>query len=102
MSRAKKARSPGGALPNPPPEYDSGYLARLVQRLGQLEQALFDLGDAQMSTLYVTNMPTTGNCLRAGDVFESGGVVKIVLDNDKYAPSLSSTLSLGTVTVSIS
>lgn len=102
MKRKRQSRAPGGVLETPPDIYSREYLARLTQRLEQIERAVYDLGDAQAATLYLYGLESDGANLAAGNVFQEDGVLKIVLADDQYAPSFLTQSSVGTVTVSTS
>ena len=49
-----------------------------------------------------TKLPSTGGELRVGDIFEDGGVLKIVRSGDVYSGTTVGTTAVGTVTISIS
>lgn len=51
------------------------------------------------STLFVSSLPKNGNQLKAGQVYNDAGTLKIVSTNTGYAPTLVGTSALGTVTV---
>lgn len=87
-------------FPRPPKEYDPAYFERLVNLLNHMETRLHNLGDLGMDSFHLRECPSEGGGLRVGDVFEEGGILKIVLPNDIYVSSISMTSYLGTVAVS--
>lgn len=92
----------GFVFPRPPKEYDQAYFERLINLLNHMEQRLHNLGDVGMDSFHLRECPSEGGGLRAGDVFEDNGFLKIVLSNDIYVSSMSMTSYLGTITVSTS
>lgn len=84
-------------LPIAPSFYSQNYV-------DQLRRALDNFITEQRSPLVnFQGIPSAGaaNTLEQGDVFEDGGVLKIVRLNDVYSGSLSATTAVGTVTVVI-
>tara|TARA_R100000951_G_scaffold115107_2_gene122110 strand:- start:268 stop:552 length:285 start_codon:yes stop_codon:yes gene_type:complete len=84
-------------LPNAPNEYNAAYV-------NQLARTLDNFIDEQRSPIVnFQGVPSDGaaNTLDVGDVFESGGFLKIIRVNDVHSGSFSATAALGTVTVSI-
>ena len=81
-------------LPIPPSEYDEAYQTSLIRVLSQC-LALLQVNGA----LNLYGIPLTGYNLQVGDVYQDGGTLKIVLAGKTYAPSLSATAKLSSVTV---
>ena len=82
-------------LPLPPQQYSAAYV-------DQLRRALDNFITEQRSPLVnFQGIPSAGaaNTLELGDVFEDGGVLKIVRLNDVFSGSTVGTTAVGTVTV---
>ena len=62
----------------------------------------YNRGNMRASTMAATKLPLTGGELRVGDIFEDGGVLKIVRSGDVYSGTTVGTTAVGTVTISIS
>lgn len=80
---------------------DASYITQLVRALEISLNNLHDIGALRGGTLFLKRLPVTGSQLRAGEVFDDGGTLKIVRDNIGYAPTLSMTARVGSVTVTV-
>lgn len=70
--------------------------------LAVVQRALDDLmnpGEFKADSLTITSLPKNGNGLRVGSLFNDGGTVRIVQENEAYAPSFVATAAVGSVTV---
>tara|TARA_R110000796_G_scaffold249332_1_gene376982 strand:+ start:1760 stop:2044 length:285 start_codon:yes stop_codon:yes gene_type:complete len=84
-------------IPIAPYEYDSRYI-------NQLARTLDNFIDEQRSPIVnFQGIPSDGaaNTLDLGDVFEAGGILKIIRQEDKYSGSVSAINEIGVVTVVI-
>ena len=80
---------------------DIKYMTQLVRALEITLANLHEIGALRGGTLYLTRLPVTGNQLRAGEVFDDDGALKIVQDDIGYGPTLKGTAALGSVTVTV-
>tara|TARA_R110002020_G_scaffold15019_1_gene53027 strand:+ start:2555 stop:2851 length:297 start_codon:yes stop_codon:yes gene_type:complete len=87
---------------NAPDDYDRPYFDDLTRSLNQFVTLQMEAGALRGTTLVLTNLPTSGNQLETGAVFNDQGTLKIALANTGYAPSFSITATIGTVTVTTS
>lgn len=79
---------------------DADYMNRLVRSIEMYLLRNADRGFVRASTISVTDLPTSGFNLRAGDLFiDENGFIKISLLSDAYTSSVASATALGTVTV---
>jgi|TARA_E500000318_G_scaffold87053_1_gene83897 hypothetical protein len=83
-------------LPIAPNAYDQNFANQLARNLDRV------IDEQRNPVLNIQNVPSDGvaNILEVGDLFEAGGFLKIVRQNDKFTGSNSATGSIGTVTVS--
>lgn len=82
-----------------PTEYSRVYFDDLVRSLNVFVTQQTNPGPLRGDTLVLTNLPTSGNSLETGSVYNDNGTLKIVLGNVGYGVSFSLALSIGTVTV---
>lgn len=91
------------ALPvfgNPPVEYERAFLDDQVRKLNQLMAILKSPGEGRNTTIVLTNLPTSDYGLEAGSVYVvDNGVLRISMLNAPYLVGVSSTASVGAVTV---
>ena len=82
-------------LPIAPPQYDQAYVDQLRRALD-----LF-ITEQRSAQINFQGIPSAGaaNTLNLGDIFEDGGVLKIVRLNDVFSGSTVGTTAVGTVTV---
>lgn len=81
---------------------DANYMTQLVRAIEITLTNLTEIGALRGGSLFLTRLPTTGNSLRAGEVYNDGGTLKIALDNIGYSPSLAATAEISSVTVTTS
>ena len=83
-------------LPVAPNEYEQNFVNQLARNLDRV------IDEQRQPLLSIQNMPTNGvaNTLQTGDLYDSGGFVKIKRVGDVNSGSSSITSSVGTVTVS--
>ena len=81
---------------------DVTYMTQLVRALEITLANLTEIGALRGGTLFLNRLPVTGNQLRAGEVYNDAGTLKIAQDNYGYAPTLAAEAVLGSVTVTTS
>ena len=86
-------------FPLAPDEYQRVYFDDLVRTLSSFVDQELNPGALRGTTMVLTNLPTTGNLLENGAVYNDQGTLKVVLSNMGYAPSFLMSASIGTVTV---
>jgi hypothetical protein len=89
-------------LPLPPAEYDRRYMESLVRAIEIHFLQSAEPGDVRAAKMAATQLPTTGGALRDGDIFDDGGILKIIRSGDSYSGTVVGTTAVGTVTISIS
>lgn len=89
-------------LPKAPREYDVDYMNGLVLQLQDLIRQMQTPGPFFCTTLNIAALPTSGNGLRAGDLFNDGGRVTVVEAGTAYGPSFHIETHIGSVTVTTS
>lgn len=67
-----------GRLPDPPEGYDVAYMRRLVASLEHTIAELQTTGHVLGTTANFSQLPTSSVGLRAGDLWNDAGTVKIV------------------------
>ena len=91
------------ALPvfgNPPLDYERAFFDDQVRKLNQLMALLKSPGEGRNTTIVLTNLPTSDYGLEAGSVYMvDNGVLRISLPYAPYLSGISSTASVGAVTV---
>ncbi len=65
-------------LPDPSKEYDVNYMRRLVVALEKALKEIQTTGHLAGSTANLSGLPTSATGLRAGDLWNDAGTVKIV------------------------
>jgi hypothetical protein len=87
-------------LPNPPKDdVDANYINQLLRTLSNYFSLLESTTPIQVDSIILSGLPNNGNGLANGSVFQSNGVLYIVLADRAYAPTLEATTSLGSFTV---
>ena len=89
-------------FPQPPNEYDSGYISQIVRSFALYTEQQNAGGEARFTTITVTNLPSYDNETTTGDLFERDGFLKITDLSRPHPPSRGSTGSVGSVSVTIS
>ena len=89
-------------FPLAPEEYQRVYFDDLVSPLSSFVDQQINPGAVRGTTLVLTNLPTNGNKLETGGVYNDQGTLKVALSNVGYAPTLLMSASIGTVTVTTS
>jgi len=89
-------------LPLPPAEYDRLYMESLVRAIEIHFLQGAEPGDVRAAKMAATQLPATGGALRVGDIFEDGGILKIVRSGDAFSGTTVGTTAVGTVTISTS
>lgn len=82
-------------------EPDRQWADNLVRWLERFVVEQRGAGALRGGTLYLSNLPSNGFCLKAGEVFENNGILTIVRENDIWTGPLSTTVTAGAVTVTI-
>jgi len=83
-------------------EIDVTYVTQLVRAIELTLSNLTEIGALRGGTLFLNRLPTNGNGLRAGEVFNDGGTLKIADSTTGYAPTLAATATIASVSVSTS
>ena len=65
-------------LPDPPKEYDVNYMRRLIMALELIIYEIQTTGHVAGSTANLNKLPTSATGLRAGDLWNDAGTVKVV------------------------
>jgi len=86
-------------LPRPSGILDERYVEQLVRAVEELIDTVDATQHREVSELTITDINGDGANLRIGDVFEDGGILKIVRSGDVFAASFVGTTAVGTVTV---
>lgn len=89
-------------LPLPIGDVDQAYIVDLVRALDLFIQQSDNPGEGRNTKLVFTNMPTSDVGLEAGTLYRIGNDVKISLLNIAGVDGLTTTATLGSVTVSVS
>lgn len=99
-SSTHKIRVPvSPTLPQPRGAIDEAYMTQLVRALEITLTNLTEIGALRGGSLFLTRLPTNGNGLREGEVYNDNGTLKIASDDLAYAPTVSATASISSVTV---
>ena len=85
-------------FPLAPNEYQRVYFDDLVRTLSSFVDQELNPGALRGTTLVLTNLPTNGNKLETGGVYNDQGTLKVALGNVGYAPSFLMSASSGAVT----
>ena len=89
-------------FPQPPMDYDAGYISQIVRSFALYTEQQNAGGEARFTTITLTNVPSYDNEITTGDVFERDGFLKITSLSRPHPPSSGSTGSVGNVSVTIS
>lgn len=92
LARAKLPRPTAGMV-------DERYVEQLVRAVEELIDTVDATQHREVSELTITDLRSDGSNLRIGDVFQDGGILKIVRSGDVFAASFVGTTAVGTVTV---
>ena len=84
---------------NPPADYDRKYFADLVRSLDNLVTILQAAGEGRQTTIVLTNLATNDYNLEPGTIFEVGGALRVSVPYSPYPAGISSSGSVGSVTV---
>lgn len=63
---------------DPPDEYDKEYMSQLLRQLDTFFTKLNAPGSIQATTIHLSQLPTAATGLKAGDLWNDLGTVKIV------------------------
>lgn len=90
-------------LPNAPADYNVSFFNQFNRQIEKILNELNQPDLAKSGGLYidVESLPSSGYNLRPGMVFRDGAILKIVLVGAIYLPTLSTSVQLGTLTVSV-
>lgn len=89
-------------LPIPPTEYSPEHMRQAFRVLELYFNQLDSTTPLTVDGIQLLSLPTSGYGLKNGTVFRIGEDLKIVVPNIAYPLGVSSTGSVGTVTVTIS
>jgi len=89
-------------FPVPPGEYSPQYMAEIVRQFSVFIQQFNNPGDARFTELTLTALQENDVGLPEGGVYKQGGFLKIAELHTSAPAGLSSSASVGSVTVSIS
>lgn len=90
------------APPRPPAGYDVNYMNQLNRWLENLSSQLSAITFGRFNGIYLsTDFQTSGYGLKPGEVFANAGILTVVRENEIWVGSVSSTGSVGTLTVSV-
>jgi len=83
-----------------PDKYDPAYFYDMVRMLNNMTTMLTAPGVGRQSTLVITNMPSGSDYnLELGALFQVNGIVRVSVANIPLPLGVSSTTSVGVVTV---
>ena len=91
--------NPFAHFAKPPDQYVPRYFADMVRAFSTYIQQQDTPGVGRNTTTVLTNLQTDDYGIEAGTLFQVDGVVRVCLVSAPYVRGLSSTLALGTVTV---
>lgn len=63
---------------NPPREYDPTFFTRMFRALELNLSSMKDVGSIRVTTINVSDLPTSTTGLRSGDVWNDTGTLKVV------------------------
>lgn len=86
-------------FPDPPREYNQSYMAQVVRAFALFAYQVRNPGQGRNTFIVLTDLQQNDFGLEAGAVYRSGNDLKIVLLNISAPAGLSSTGSVGSVTV---
>jgi len=88
-------------FPVAPPQYNSTYMAEVVRAFSVFLNQVQNPGDLRATNLVLTDLPSSDSGLEVGAVFNFGGYLKVTASNTPHPAGLSSSGSVGSVTVTI-
>lgn len=88
-------------FPVAPAQYNPGYMAEVVRAFSLFLNQNQNPGDLRATDLVLTNLPTSDSGLEVGAIFNFGGYLKITASNTPHPAGVSSSGSVGSVTVTI-
>lgn len=86
-------------FPQAPIEYNSAYMASVVQAFSVFLEQIQNPGDLRATTLTLTDLQTNDQGLEIGGLFQVEGIVHIALAYMPYPAGNSATGEVGSVTV---
>jgi hypothetical protein len=89
-------------FPIPPERYDQSYFAEIIRSFSTYIQQQQNPGEGRNTFIVLTNLQENDAGLETGALFQQNGFVKIALANTPHPAGVSSTASVGSVTVTIS
>ena len=84
---------------SPPADYDRKYFADLVRALDALINVVQAPGEGRQTTIVLTNLANNDYNLEPGTMFEVGGALRVSVIYSPYVIGISSSGSVGSVTV---
>jgi hypothetical protein len=97
---SRKAQFP--TFPSPPSRgLDVQWATSLVRSLDQLAYILQNPGEGRLTTLVLTDLPTSDSGLEDGSLFRVGNQLFITARDLSYPAGATATARLGTVTVTV-
>jgi len=89
-------------FPIPPSNYDQAYFAEIIRSFSTYIQQQQNPGEGRNTFIVLTNLQENDAGLETGALFQQDGFVKITRANTPHPAGVSSTASVGSVTVTIS
>lgn len=86
-------------LPQAREEYDYEQMNLLIQALEENFRTLQQAGLLRGSTLFLQNVPNSGQNLRVGFVYQDGGFLRIVREGEQFPSGFGITSAVGDVTI---
>ena len=83
----------------PPADYNRAYFADLVRALDNLINVVQAPGEGRQTTIVLTNLASNDYNLEAGTIFQVDGVLRVPVLYRPYVIGISSSASVGSVTV---
>lgn len=83
----------------PPAQYDQSYFANVVRSFATYLEQKQNPGLERATNITLTDLPETDQSLEPGALFQQDGFVKITLANKPHVGGVSTSPSVGTVTV---
>ena len=88
-------------FPQPPNEYDSGYISQIVRSFALYTEQQNAGGEGRNTGLVLTNLQTHDDELEVGALFDHDGFVKISRADRPHPRGSLGTTGLGSVTVTL-
>lgn len=89
------------ALPIPSQKYEDADIKQIARKLNAFMDNVYNPGDLVATTLTFIDVAESGYGLPVGGVYADGdGFLKVVREQDNFAPSFTATFKLREVTVS--